>query len=81
MKVAYNDFALPIVRDEIPVAWRSEERGPFTHSGRVRQGDLFPLSEAFKTGFVATFDDRWPRSEPATPTADHPGRWQRQQTR
>ena len=60
VKVAYNDFALPIVRDEIPIAWRSEERGPFTHSGRVRQGYLFPLSEAFKTRFVATFDERWP---------------------
>jgi hypothetical protein len=60
VKVAYSDFALPIARDEIPIAWRSGEAGPFTHSGRVRQGHLFPLSEAFKTRFIATFDDRWP---------------------
>ena len=36
-----------------------KEGGPFTHGGRVRQGYLFPLNEAFKRRLVATFGNRW----------------------
>ena len=59
VRVAYDDAATPIARDEIPLEWRTDEGGPFTHSGRVRQGYLFPLSEAFKRQFVVTFGGRW----------------------
>ena len=59
VRVAYYDAATPIALDEIPDEWRSEEGGPFTHSGRVRQGYLFPRSEAFKRRFLATFGNRW----------------------
>ena len=59
VSVAYYDAATPIALAEIPLSWRSDKGGPFTHAGRVRQGYLFPLSEAFKRHFIATFGNRW----------------------
>jgi 5-methylcytosine-specific restriction enzyme B len=60
VKVTYHDTPQPVALDEIPLEWRTEEGGPFMRSGGVNQGYLYPLSEAFKERFVATFGARWP---------------------
>lgn len=60
VRVAYYDAARPIALDEIPIEWRLEKGGPFTHSGAVRQGYLFPLADDFQKRFVDTFWNRWP---------------------
>ena len=60
VRVAYLDASRPVALADIPLEWRLEPGGPFTHTGAVRQGYLFPLSEVFKERFFAAFAARWP---------------------
>jgi MoxR-like ATPase len=66
-EVDYRDLAPNIRLVDIPEGWRLKEGagGPFTNDGRVQQGYLFPLSDAF----VATLTDRFPQLELGTAAA------------
>jgi MoxR-like ATPase len=58
--VDYHDAPTPIALEEIPNDWRTEDQGPFTRHGGVKQGYLFPLSSRFVERFVDEFAPRWP---------------------
>jgi MoxR-like ATPase len=60
-EIDYHDLALHIRLIDIPENWRLREGagGPFTSDGRVQQGYLFPLSDAF----VEKLTDRFPQLE------------------
>jgi MoxR-like ATPase len=45
----YRELDDPIGLESIPSEWRRAEGGPFTKDGGVKQGYLFPLSDAFAT--------------------------------
>lgn len=46
-EVDYRDLDPHIRLVDIPEEWRLKESGPFTSDGRVQQGYLYPLSDAF----------------------------------
>jgi hypothetical protein len=46
-KVLYRMLDKPIGLNQIPEEWRSAELNPFQAGGGVRQGYMFPLSDAF----------------------------------
>lgn len=53
--VAYHDLDPHIRLIDLPENWRLKEGGPFTSDGRVQQGYLFPLSDAFVGKLVNRF--------------------------
>jgi MoxR-like ATPase len=59
-KVTYHDAPTPVALEEIPASWRTEDGGPFTRHGGVKQGYLFPVSRRFVQRFVDEFGSRWP---------------------
>ena len=56
----YSDLEKPIELDEIPRSWRNIEGGPFTKSGAVKQGYLFPVTYQFAERMGAKFPDQMP---------------------
>jgi hypothetical protein len=46
-EVEYRDLAEPLDLGDIANEWRTREQGPFAKDGNVKQGYLFPLSDAF----------------------------------
>ena len=60
-EIDYRDLAPHIRLIDIPEDWRLREGagGPFTNDGRVQQGYLFPLTDAF----VRKLTDRFPQLE------------------
>jgi hypothetical protein len=70
--VRYFDLDAPIGRDELPLDWRLAEP-PFDRNGDVKQGYLYPVSEAFAAELLDEFGDRWPDealTNGALPVAD-----------
>ncbi len=68
--VEYDFLDEPIERNRIPEEWRLEEDGPFSRTGGVKQGYLFPLSENFTENLVGRFPqlrDRFPEFENGGP--------------
>jgi MoxR-like ATPase len=59
-EVAYHDAPTPIALEEIPASWRTDDGGPFTRHGSVKQGYLYPLSSRFVTRLTDEFGSRWP---------------------
>jgi hypothetical protein len=59
-RIEYHDAPTPVALEEIPASWRTDDTGPFTRHGGVKQGYLFPLSARFVQRFVAEFGSRWP---------------------
>jgi hypothetical protein len=59
IRIGYFDLSQPIGRDELPMAWRLTE-APFDRHGKVKQGYLYPVSEAFAAELLDAFSDRWP---------------------
>jgi 5-methylcytosine-specific restriction protein B len=57
VRADYRELGTPIFRDEIPVGWRIEERGPFDRNGGVRQGYFFRISETFVGQLAGRFPD------------------------
>jgi hypothetical protein len=57
--VRYYDLPEPIGRDEIPMNWRLAE-APFDRHGDVKQGYLYPLSDASVAELLDQFGNRWP---------------------
>lgn len=51
----WEDLEPPILLRDIPVEWRTRERGPFAGDGSVNQGYLFPLSDEFVARMVEQF--------------------------
>ena len=58
VKVDYADIAQPVTAEEIPLARRISERGPFASTGRVNQGYPYQLSTEFGEWFLETFRSR-----------------------
>jgi 5-methylcytosine-specific restriction enzyme B len=58
VRADYVELQQPIMLNEIPAPWRTAENGgPFTSTGSVQQGYLFPLSTELATRLVARFDE------------------------
>jgi MoxR-like ATPase len=57
LNIRYRDLDQPVRLDEIPIAWRTEERGPFEQHGSVKQGYFFKLSETFVSRMASRFPD------------------------
>jgi hypothetical protein len=54
-EVEHHDLAEIVPLTEIPTEWRKQESGPFTEDGGVKQGYLFPISDAFAGKLVRKF--------------------------
>lgn len=59
VRVDYADVLQPVRADEIPLARRITERGPFASTGRVNQGYLYSLSLGFAEWLLATYSERF----------------------
>jgi hypothetical protein len=64
VRTSYFDVNPAVTLSEIPLDWRSAEpaAGPFDRNGKVKQGYLFPLSEAVAQQFADAFDDRFDKN-------------------
>jgi len=51
----WRDLDEPIALNDIPVEWRTSERGPFDKTGAVNQGYLFPVSDEFAQKLASRF--------------------------
>ena len=68
--VDYRDLGEPVRLGDIPNEWRTREGGPFAQDGNVKQGYLFPVSDAF----AKKLNDRFPQlGLPMTKAADDEG--------
>lgn len=56
-RVDVGELSSPVPLNDIPLAWRLDESGPFNRNGAVNQGYLYPLS----VDFVAKLADRFPQ--------------------
>jgi len=73
----YFDFVPAIQKDEIPLEWRIEERGPFNVKGDLNQGYFFNLSDHFVYQLFDLFEDRFPNEvnkmiSPYSPSQEAP---------
>lgn len=58
VEVAYQELPAPIPLEDIPMAWRTTDAGPFTEQGTVKQGYLFPVSATFAEQLERLLEER-----------------------
>jgi hypothetical protein len=63
VELRWHDLPQPVALNEIPMEWRTRERGPFDKTGAVNQGYLFPLSDEFAAKLASHFPATRPRHE------------------
>lgn len=67
VRCSYRDAGQPVALEEIPADWRSAAPGgPLARNGKVNQGYLLPLSEAFATGFMRQLGARFDAARAVT---------------
>ena len=60
LDIVYYDLTPAIKKDEIPLQWRLNEKGPFDRNGDLIQGYFYPLSKNFTRKLFEHFSERFP---------------------
>ncbi|WP_029271263.1 McrB family protein [Virgibacillus alimentarius] len=60
IELSYYVLEPSIGKDEIPLQWHLDEKGPFNVNGDLNQGYFYPLSEGFAREVFQQFDQRFP---------------------
>lgn len=60
LDVTYYDLESSIRKDELPLQWRLDEKGPFDKNGDLIQGYFFELSIDFTRKLFQRFSERFP---------------------
>jgi MoxR-like ATPase len=60
VRTDYTELPEPIPLQDIPLAWRNFEGGPFTKQGAVKQGYLFPVTYQFAERMGAKYSGLMP---------------------
>jgi hypothetical protein len=64
-ELEWHDLSEPVALNDIPVEWRTAERGPFDKTGAVNQGYLFPISDEFAGKLASRFPQLAYLADPA----------------